>query len=120
MKPPHMLLSVYMRVMALTAHLALIVLLIFTSTSKLGLIAALLLFVPLPGLLRGSRYVHAWASMLLVVYCALLLADGYAQPQTRWLMFVLAGLAAIDFTGLVMYVRFGTREAQARQASSQP
>lgn len=115
MKPPRMLLSVYMRIMALAAHLALIVLLIATSVSKLGLIAALLLFVPLPGLLRGSRYVHAWASMLLTVYCALLLANGYAQPQVRSLMFVLAGLAAIDFTGLVMYVRFGTREAQARQ-----
>lgn len=115
MKSPRILLSTYMRIMALAAHLALIVLLIVTSVSKLGLFAALLLFAPLPGLLRGSRYVHAWASMLLVFYCALLLANGYAQPQTRLLMFTLAGLAAIDFTGLVMYVRFGTREAEARQ-----
>ncbi|HET8882118.1 MAG TPA: DUF2069 domain-containing protein [Solimonas sp.] len=117
MTPPREL-SVYMRVMALVAHLALIVLLIVTSASKLGLFAGLLLFAPLPGMLRGSRYVHAWASMLLTVYCALLLANGYAQPQMRAWMFLLAGLAAIDFTGLVMYVRFGTREAQARQAAS--
>ncbi|NGY06857.1 DUF2069 domain-containing protein [Solimonas terrae] len=114
MKPPRML-SVYMRVTALVAHLALIVLLIATSTSKLGLCAGLLLFAPLPGMLRGSRYVHAWASMLLVVYCALLLANGYAQTQTQSLMFLLAGLAAIDFTGMVMYVRFGTREAEAQR-----
>lgn len=117
MTPPREL-SVYMRVMALVAHLALIVLLIVTSASKLGLFAGLLLFAPLPGMLRGSRYVHAWASMLLTVYCALLLANGYAQPQMRTWMFLLAGLAAIDFTGLVMYVRFGTREAQARQAAA--
>src|SRR3546814_12955357 len=82
MKTQRMLLSVYMGIMALAAYLALIVLLITTTVSKLGLIAALLLFVPLPGLLRGSRYVHAWASMMLVVYCALLLANGYAQPRT--------------------------------------
>src|SRR3546814_6141985 len=91
---------------------------LFPYTTLFRSIAALLLFVPLPGLLRGSRYVHAWASMMLVVYCALLLANGYAQPRTQLLMFVLAGLAAIDFTGLVMYVRFGSREAQARQAAS--
>lgn len=106
-RPP----SVYARVLALTAHLALIVLLIGES-STLALLAALLLFAPLPGLLRGSRYVHAWASMLLVVYCALLLAEGYARPQAQGSSFVLAALAAADFTGLVLYVRFSAREAR--------
>lgn len=105
-------LSFYLRVLALISHLALIVLLIATAASKLGIVAGLLLFAPLPGMLRGSRYVHAWASMLLVVYCALLLANGYAQPPTQRLMFLLAALAAADFTGMVLYVKFGSLEAR--------
>ncbi len=109
-------LSVYMRLLALAAHLALIVvLLIISAESKLGLFAALLLFAPLPGMLRGSRYVHAWASMLVVIYCAVLLANGYARPQTQTLMFVLASLAAADFIGLVLYVRFSAREGQGQR-----
>jgi uncharacterized membrane protein len=105
-------LSAYLLALAVAAHLALIVLLIVTSSSKLGLLAALLLFAPLPGMLRGSRYVHGWASMLLIVYCALLLANGYAQPRTQGLMFGLATLAALDFCGMVLYVRFNAREAR--------
>ncbi|WP_020650794.1 DUF2069 domain-containing protein [Solimonas variicoloris] len=113
-RPP----SVYPRALALAAHLALIVLLMALLRSPLALAAALLLFLPLPGMLRGRRYTHAWASMLLVGYCALLLANGYAQPQARALMFGLAALAAADFVGLVLYVRISAREARGAAAAA--
>lgn len=112
-RPP----SAYMRALALAAHLALIVLLIVALRSSLGVLAALLLFAPLPGMLRGRRYTHGWASMLLVAYCAVLLANGYAEPQNKGLMFGLAALAAADFVGMVLYVRFHAREEKMRAAA---
>ncbi len=79
MKP----LSLYARLTALVMHLALIVALIWGSQSSLGLIGAFGLFLPLPGLLRGRERTHAWASMLLVGYCALLLANGYVMYRAE-------------------------------------
>ncbi|WP_051362307.1 DUF2069 domain-containing protein [Solimonas soli] len=110
---PRMLLSRWMHALTIAAHLALIILLLIAVPSRLGIASALLLFVPLPGLLRGSLYTCKWASMLLVFYCALLLSGGYAAPAQRGLLFGLAALAAADFVGMVLFVRFSAREALA-------
>ena len=110
-------LSVYLRALALAAHLALIVVLPILVPTRLGLTSALLLCLPLWGLVRGSLYTGKWASMLLVFYCALLLAGGYADPAQRRLLFGLATLAAVDFSALVLYVRFASREALAQRHS---
>lgn len=114
---PHCLrlLSNWMQALTLAAHLALIILLLACVPTRLGIASALLLFVPLPGLLRGHAYTYKWASMLLVFYCALLLSGGYADPAQRGFLFGLAALAAADFIGMVLFVRFGAREALARR-----
>ncbi|NKF23641.1 DUF2069 domain-containing protein [Solimonas marina] len=106
-----------MRGLVMAAHLALIALLIGTARSSIGVVAGLLLFAPLPGLLRGSRYVHAWASMLLVVYCALLLAGGYSDIADRLRLFGFAALAAFDFCAMVMYVRVSAAAARRVRGS---
>ncbi|MFT4047913.1 MAG: DUF2069 domain-containing protein [Solimonas sp.] len=107
-------LSRWMHALTVAAHLALIVLLPIGAPSRLGVASALLLFAPLPGLLRGRPYTYKWASMLLVFYCALLLSGGYADPAQRGTLFGLAALSAADFIGMVLFVRLRAREALAR------
>jgi len=109
MKP----LSRWPHAIAVAAHLGLIIGLIWTSRSTLGLLLALLLFLPLPGLLRGRERTHAWVSMLLAFYCAGLLSNAYVQTQGRALSFVLAALAAIEFCAAMIYVRWRAHERRA-------
>lgn len=105
--------SRFLHALALATHLGLIALLIAWSRSTLGLAVALLLFAPLPGLVRGRPYTFAWASMLISVYCAMLLAEGYARPEARGWAFGLAGLAALEFVALILFVRLRARELRA-------
>ena len=109
-------LSDYARALALAAHLALIIVLLHRGGSLLTLLGALLLLLPLPGLLRGREYTHSWASMLVAFYCALWLAEGWADPAQQTLAFAIAGLAALDFVGLVLFVRLRGRERLASAA----
>lgn len=105
------------RWLVLGAHLLLILLLMLKG-SALSLLAGLLLLAPLPGLLKGRSYTHAWASMMLAIYCALLLSDGYARPQGQYQAFGLAALAALEFVALMLYVRFSARASLAQRAGS--
>lgn len=100
----------------LAAHLALIAGLILSGGSLLTLLAALLLFAPLPGMLRADGTTYRWATLLLTFYVSLLLAEGYAQPQTQATSFLLAALAAADFIGLVACSRFTVRATAAQTA----
>ena len=59
-----------------------------------------------PGLWRGRPYTYAWASMLIVFYVAGLLVIG------RPLTLALACVAALEFCGLVLYVRARSLEAR--------
>lgn len=97
----------------LAVHLALIAGLIL-SGGTLSLLAALLLFAPLPGMLRADGTTYRWATLLLTFYVALLLAEGYAQPQTQVTSFLLAALAAADFIGLVACSRLTVRATPAQ------
>lgn len=110
-------LSLWARCGALAAHLALIIGLLAVSRSTLGQAFALLLFLPLRGLLRGEPRTYGWASMLLTFYCAALLSNAYSEPVRRALMLALAALAAFEFCALVLYVRFRAREQQAIASS---
>lgn len=98
------------------AHLALIIGLIATSKTVLSLLAALLLFAPLPGLLRGDGYTVRWATLLLVFYVAFLLGEGTARPDSRTASFALAAVAAADFIGLIACSRLTNRAIRARMA----
>ncbi|MEQ1440468.1 DUF2069 domain-containing protein [Fontimonas sp. SYSU GA230001] len=108
-------LSQYAKGLGLAAHLLLMLVLV-AQNSALAWLAALLLVPPLPGLVRGRLYTYQWASMLVVFYCAIWLAEGWADPGGRWLAFSVAGLAAVDFVSLVLYVRLRKREAPAPAA----
>lgn len=109
MRPP----SVYVRALALAAHFGLVIGLLAWSRSWLGLLVSLPLFAPLPGLLRGRDYTYAWASLLLVFYCAALLAEGVAMPAQKAPAWALAAVAALEFSALVLFVRLRSRERAA-------
>ena len=105
-------LSVPMQALTLACHLALIGGLIYVG-GRLGVLFGLLLFLPLPGLLRGHERTHAWLSMLIAFYCAALASNAYSSSTGHTLWFVLASLAAVEFAAAVLYVRFRARERQA-------
>ena len=75
-------LSQYAKGIGLAAHLLLMLGLV-AQNSVLAWLAALLLVPPLPGLVRGRLYTYQWASMLVVFYCAMWLAEGWADPRAR-------------------------------------
>lgn len=88
----------------LLSHVALIVL-VGGRGHLLGIIGAALLATALPGLLRERRRSYQWASLLVVFYCALWLADGWAGLGDRRLSFAIAAVAALDFVSLLAYAR---------------
>lgn len=108
-------LSQYAKGIGLAAHLLLMLALVAQS-STLAWLAALLLVPPLPGLVRGRLYTYQWASMLVVFYCAMWLAEGWFDRGARSLAFAIAALAAVDFVSLVLFVRWRKREAPAPAA----
>lgn len=110
-------LSQYAKGAALAAH-TLLLLALAAQGSNLSWLGALLLALPLPGMLQGRIYTYQWASMLLAFYCALWLAEGWADPAHRALAFGIAALAAADFVSQVLYVRLRNREGTGRAAAS--
>lgn len=112
-------LSRWARGLAVVSHLLLIAGMALRAGFSPALLLAAPLLLPLPGILRGRTYTCAWASMLLCFYAAGYLAAGYADPAQKWACFALASLAALDFTGLVLYVRLLARERPASQIETQ-
>lgn len=109
-------LSRYAQITTVVTHLTLAVgLLLWTETLAGQLLVVPLLF-PLPGLLRGRDYTYAWFSLMLSFYCAGLLAEGVARPELKLVSFALAGVSAIEFAALNLYVRLRARERQASAA----
>jgi uncharacterized membrane protein len=103
-------LSPWLRGITLASHLALIAAVALRGGWGLPLILVAPLLLPLPGLLRGRDYTYAWSTMLVVFYVGGYLAAGYATPADKWTCFGIAGLAAIDFVSLNLYVKSRARE----------
>ncbi len=105
---------------AMFMHLALISALVVLAVqgSSRCWAAALLLLPSLPGLLRRRRYTFQWTCMLVAIYCALWLAEGWYAPATRATAFGVAALAALEFSALGLYVRLLGRERIAAGAGA--
>ncbi len=106
-----------MRRIALSAHILLVLLVATRQLSALSLLLAAVLILPLPGMIRAKSYTFAWASMMVAFYVAGYLAAGYADPASKFSLFAIASVAAIDYVCLMLYVRFLAREnAATREA----
>jgi uncharacterized membrane protein len=105
-----------LRLAAIALHALLIAGLIAWSTTVPGLALSALLLLPLPGFVRDRLYTFRWSTLLVPLYSAVLLADGYARPDERLSAFALGFVAALDFVSLVLYVRLRGRALAAQTA----
>lgn len=108
--------STWAQRVAVGAHVLLLLGVLFRNPSALSVLLALVLLIPLFGLMRGKTYTFAWASMLVAFFVAGYLAEGYARPESRGSAFALASVAALDYVGLMMFVRFRAREMAVARA----
>ena len=94
---------------ALLAHALLIAGIGWKVGVSVGLVLLLPLVAALPGLWRGRPYTYAWASMLLVFYCAGLLTEAYMRSSQGTQFRMLAFVSALEFVSLVLFVRLRAR-----------
>jgi uncharacterized membrane protein len=71
----------------------------------LAFLSVLPLLLPLPGLLRSRGYTASWASLIVIFYSALLLAEAYMLPSMKGALVALALVAALDFAAMMLYAK---------------
>jgi uncharacterized membrane protein len=71
----------------------------------LCVVAALPLLVPLRGLLRGSRYTYAWATLFAIPYLMFVVTELLANPRARWVAALSLLLVFAWFCAMVSYLR---------------
>ena len=68
-------------------------------------IAVLPLLAPLRGLLRGSRYTYAWATLFAVPYLAFAVTELLVNPQARWVAAISLLLVFAWFCAMILFLR---------------
>ena len=109
-----------MRYVALFSHLLLLIWvavwqLVITkehtySVTFIALFYLVPLLLPLPGILRGKPYTHAWANFFILIYLAHGLTVAYAVPAERWYAVIELALASAMFTGCCFFARLRGKE----------
>lgn len=106
------MLSSWLRGGVLLLHAALVLgLPLWLGWQRLWLVVPLL--APLLGLWRGRPYTYAWASLLLVFYAGALLVEALGREP---MAVGLACVAALEFCGLLMFVR--VRAVESRRSAA--
>lgn len=108
------------RLLALTSHILLLVLMsywcFFVESKRsysalfLFLVYILPLILPLPGILRGKPYTHAWVNFFILIYFMHGLTVVYAEPSERMFAILELLLATAMFVGCCMFARLRGRE----------
>ncbi len=94
----HALLLAFVVAWQLTAHA-------FPAGLWLGLLAAVPLLAPLPGLLRSHRHTHAWSTLCVTPYLVIGVVEAVANPGERLWSGLCVLLALVFFASLVIYLR---------------
>ncbi|MFC5078415.1 hypothetical protein VTH8203_04090 [Vibrio thalassae] len=68
------------------------------------------LLLPLPGIIAGKPYTHAWANFVLMLYFLHALTLLYADEGERWLASVELLLTGLAFAGNILYARLKGKE----------
>lgn len=110
----------HFRYLALVSHIALLLWvtlwqLVFREEPSYSLTFIFLLYIlplllPLPGIVRGKPYTHAWANFIVMIYLIHGLTIMYAEPTERWYALVELVLATTMFIGCSVYARKKGRE----------
>lgn len=109
-----------LRFLALFSHLALILWMVIwyfflPSTTDYSLVFKLLLFIvplllPLPGILQGKPYTHAWASFIVLLYFLHSITVIYAEPSQMLYAIIELVLAIAMFVGCSSFARLRGQE----------
>lgn len=75
------------------------------DTAIVAALFAIPLLLPWPGLLRGRRYTHAWATLCVTPCLVLGLVEAVANPGGRLWAALCVALSLLLFTSLVFYLR---------------
>jgi uncharacterized membrane protein len=76
-----------------------------TPSALLALVLLVPLLAPLPGILRGDRRTHAWATLCIVPGFIYGLTEAVANPATRTVAAMVLGSSLALFIALVAYLR---------------
>ncbi len=68
------------------------------------------LLLPLPGILAGKPYTHAWANFVLMVYFLHALTLIYVDNGERWLALIELLLTSCAFVGNTLFARLRGKE----------
>lgn len=76
----------------------------------LALVWAIPLLLPLPGIIAGKPYTHAWANFVLMLYFLHALTIFYVDGGERMLAVVEFALTSLGFVGNILYTRARGKE----------
>jgi uncharacterized membrane protein len=68
-------------------------------------IAVFALLAPLPGLVRGTRYTYAWATLFAIPYLIFVVTELLVNPDARWVGALSLFLTFAWFCAMVLYLR---------------
>ncbi|MBA5762033.1 DUF2069 domain-containing protein [Vibrio sp. 404] len=80
------------------------------SSTTLAIAWCIPLLLPLPGILAGKPYTHAWANFVLMLYFLHALTLLYVDGGERWLAMVELLLTSGAFVGNILYARARGKE----------
>lgn len=80
------------------------------SNVTLAIAWAIPLLLPLPGILSGKPYTHAWANFVLMLYFLHALTIMYVDGGERLLAAVELLLTTLGFAGNILFTRFRAKE----------
>lgn len=80
------------------------------SSTTLAIAWAVPLLLPLPGILAGKPYTHAWANFVLMLYFLHAFTILYVDDGERWLAAVELVLTTMAFFGNILYARARGKE----------
>ncbi|WP_038173036.1 MULTISPECIES: DUF2069 domain-containing protein [Vibrio] len=80
------------------------------SSTTLAIAWAIPLLLPLPGILVGKPYTHAWANFVLMLYFLHAFTLLYVDNGERWLAVVELLLTTAAFAGNILYARARGKE----------
>ncbi|EHH0748330.1 DUF2069 domain-containing protein [Vibrio vulnificus] len=75
------------------------------SSTTLAIAWCIPLLLPLPGILVGKPYTHAWANFVLMLYFLHALTILYVDGGERWLALVELLLTTLGFAGNILFAR---------------
>ncbi|GAD75817.1 DUF2069 domain-containing protein [Vibrio azureus] len=84
------------------------------NSISLAIAWCLPLILPLPGILAGKPYTHAWANFILMLYFLHALTILYLDGGERWLAVVELVLTSLSFVGNILFTRERGKELGLR------